>query len=93
MQNSLPNLFGSPGSQDMLFGLIAQQMAQLPEEKRLALGKVEVVIIKKPRGLNLSIGESGDPEIAQDISRYLETWTVTLARFFQATGLKVKLYE
>lgn len=93
MQNSLPNLFSNPRSQDMLFGLIAQQMAQLPVEKRDALSKVEVVIIKKSRGLSLSIGESDDPQIAQDISTYLGGWAEMLAKNFQAIGLKVKIYE
>ena len=61
MFDKMFQMLGSPQAQEAMFRLIAEQMAQAPPEKRAAMSQVEVAIVRKPRGLTLSIGESDDP--------------------------------
>ena len=93
MVNKMLDMFGSPQAQEALFRLMAGQMAQASPEKRAALAKVEVNIIRKGQQLTLTITESDDPQIAQIISNSISSWSSLLSKAFQAMGFRIKLYQ
>ena len=86
-------MFGTPQARDMMFKMMAQQMAQAPPEIRDALSRVSVAIVKRPRGFELKIGESDNGQVEEMIQGSLVNWSDMLTQGFQAMGYKVKLYE
>lgn len=93
MVNKMLDMFGSPQAQEALFRLMAGQIAQASPEKRAALAKVEVNIIRKGQQLTLTITESDDPQIAQIISNSINSWSGLLSKAFQSMGFRIKLYQ
>ena len=86
-------MLGSPQAREMVFNMMAQQMAQAPPELREALSKVPVTIIKRERGFNLTIGKSDNEQVAAMIESALASWSDLLIRGFQTIGYDVHVYE
>ena len=86
-------MLGSPQAREMMFNMMAQQMAQAPPELREALSKVPVTIIKRERGFNLTIGQSDNQQVAAMIESALASWSDLLTRGFQTIGYDVHVYE
>jgi len=85
--------FASPQAREMMFRLMAQQMAQAPPEVREAISRVEVEIVKRERGFELRIGPSDNEQVEGMIRESLANWSEMLARGFQAMGYQVSVYE
>ena len=86
-------MVSTPQAREMLFQMMSQQMSQAPPEVREALSRVPVTIIKRPRGFELSIGESDNEQVESMIQGALSSWSDMLTRGFQAMGYEVNLYE
>ena len=84
---------GTPQSQEMLFRMMSQQMAQFPPDVREAISKVEVIIKKSERGFELNIGQSDHSEVEGIVRQSVSGWINLLSRGFQAVGYRVKVYE
>jgi hypothetical protein len=84
---------GSPQSQEMLFRLMSQQMGQAPPEVKEAISKVEVIIKRNERGLELHIGQSNNAKVESMLKASVDSWIGLLSRGFQAVGYRVKIYE
>jgi hypothetical protein len=84
---------GSPQSQEMLFRMMSQQMAQFPPDMREAISKVEVVIKRGEHGFELNIGKSDHERVEEVIRQSVGGWINLLSRGFQAVGYRVKIYE
>lgn len=93
MFDKMAEMFGGPQSQETLFRFMAQQVAQAPPEMREAMARVEVIIVRKPGGINLVVAKADDDRAANVISNSLNTWSGFLSSAFQALGCRVKLYE
>jgi hypothetical protein len=77
----------------MVFKMIAQQVAQVPPERREALSRVTVTLEKTGRGMHLEVGHSDDLQVEEVIRGAIENWTDMLSRGFQSMGFKVEIVE
>ncbi|MBI4287770.1 MAG: hypothetical protein HY671_04990 [Chloroflexi bacterium] len=93
MVDKMMGMFGGSQAQEALFRFMAGQVAQAPPEKRAALARVEVAIVRKGQQMSLAITDSDDPQVAQVISGSLDNWGALLSKAFQAMGFRVKLYQ
>jgi hypothetical protein len=93
MLDQFQQMFESPQAREMVFRMIAQQVAQAPPEKREALSRVTVTVEKTERGLHLDVGLSDDPEIEKIIRNAIEGWTEMASRGFQSMGFQVEIVE
>ncbi len=89
----LMRMGNSPQAQEMFFRMMAQQMGQAPPEIREAISKVDVIIKKGDRGLELRIGRTTNERVEGMISQSVDAWVNMLSRGFQAMGYKVRIYE
>ena len=83
----------SPQAQDMFFRMMSQQAGQAPPDVKAAISKVEVIIKKNERGLELRLGRSEHPQVEAMLKESTDSWIEMLSRGFQAVGYKVKIYE
>lgn len=86
-------MFATPQAREMVFKMMAGEMSKAPPEVREALSRVPVSITKHPRGFELEIGVSDNPQVEEMIQGALGNWSDMLTRGFQAMGYKVTLYE
>lgn len=93
MFDQLQNMMATPQARNMLFKMIAQQVAKAPPERREALSRVHVTLEKTPRGMYLEVSHSDDPQIEEIIHNSIESWTDMLARGFQSMGFQVEIVE
>jgi hypothetical protein len=93
MLDQLQQMISTPQARDMVFRMIAQQVAQAPPERREALSRVTVTLEKTDRGLHLDVSHSDNPEIEEIIRNAVEGWTDMVARGFQSMGFKVEIVE
>ena len=93
MFDQLQKMMDNPQARDMLFSMIAQQVAQAPPERREAMARVTVTLEKTPRGMHVSVGRSDDPQVETTIRDTVENWADFLARGFQSIGFKVEIVE
>ena len=93
MLDQLQNMMANPQAREMVFKMIAQQVAQAPPERRDALSRVTVTLEKTERGLHLDIGRSDDPQVEEIINGALANWTDMLSRGFQSMGFHVEIIE
>lgn len=93
MLDQMQQMMGNPQAREMMFGMIAQQVAKAPPERREALSRVTVSLEKAARGLRLDVSRSEDPAIETIIQQALNGWTEMVAKGFQAMGFQVEIVE
>ena len=93
MFDQMQKMMGSPEAREMVFNMIAQQVAQAPPERREALSKVTVTLEKTERGLHLDVSRPDDEQVEAIIKNAIEGWTDMVARGFQSMGFQVEIVE
>ena len=93
MLDQFQQMFESPQARDMVFKMIAQQVAQAPPERREALSRVTVTLERTARGMHLEVGHSDDEQIEEIIKQAINNWSDMLSRGFQSMGFKVEIVE
>jgi len=93
MLDQFQKMFESPQAREMVFKMVAQQVAQAPPERREALSQVTVTLEKKERGLHLDVSRSDNQEIEEIIRNAVENWSDMVARGFQSMGFQVEIIE
>ncbi|MDD4984237.1 MAG: hypothetical protein PHQ43_00410 [Dehalococcoidales bacterium] len=93
MFDQLQNMMSTPQAREMVFKMIAQQVAQAPPERREALSRVTVTLEKKERGIYLEVSRSDDPQVEEVINGAIANWTDMLSRGFQSMGFQVEIIE
>ncbi len=93
MFDQMQKMFQSPQTREMMFNMLAQQMAQAPPEKREAMSRVTATVEKLDRGMVVSFGPSDDEGVETMISSSIEGWADMMARMFQSMGFSVEIVE
>ena len=93
MFDQLQNMMATPHAREMVFKMIAQQVAQAPPERREALGRVTVTLERTERGMRLEVSRSDDQQVEETIRGAIENWTEMLSRGFQSMGFRVEIVE
>ncbi len=93
MFDQMQQMMGTPQAREMVFKMVAQQVAQAPPERREALSRVRVTLERTARGIQLEVGHSDDPEIEKIINDAVENWADMLSRGFQSMGFSVEIVE
>ena len=93
MLDQLQQMMATPQAREMVFKMIAQQVAQAPPERREALSRVTVTLEKKERSMHLDVSHSDDQQVEEVIRDAIENWTDMLSRGFQSMGFQVEIIE
>jgi len=93
MFDQLQQMMATPQAREMVFKMIAQQVAQAPPERREALARVTVTLEKTARGMHLEVGHSEDAEVEAIIQQAIENWADMMSRGFQSMGFQVEIVE
>ena len=93
MFDQLQQMMATPQAREMVFKMIAQQVAQAPPERQEALLRVTVTLERTGRDMHLQVGYSDDPQIEEIIKQAIDNWTDMLSRGFQSMGFKVEIVE
>ena len=93
MFDQLQQMMANPQARDMVFKMIAQQVAQAPPELREALSRVTVTLERTERGIHLEVSRSDDPQVEGIIGGAIANWTDMLSRGFQSIGFHVEILE
>ena len=93
MFDQLQQMMATPQARDMVFKMIAQQVAQAPPERREALSRVTVTLERTGRDMHLEVGHSDDEQIEEIIKQAINNWTDMLSRGFQSMGFRVEIVE
>jgi len=83
----------TPQAREMVFKMIAQQVAQAPPERREALSRVTVTLERTERGMRLKAGHSDDEQVEAVIRAAIENWSDMVSRGFQSMGFRVEIVE
>jgi len=93
MFDQLQKMMATPQAREMVFKMIAQQVAQAPPETREALSRVTVSLERTQRGMELSVSQSDDEQVESIIREAINNWTDMLSRGFQSMGFRVEIVE
>ncbi len=93
MFDQLQKMMATPQARDMVFKMIAQQMAQAPPERREALSRVKVTMERTVRGMRLEVSHSDDEQVEKIIREAIDNWTEMVSRGFQSMGFQVEIVE
>ena len=93
MLDQFRQMMDSTQAREMVFKMVAQQVAQAPPERREALSRVTVTLEKTERGLHLDVSHSDNEEIETIIRNAVENWADMVARGFQSMGFQVEIIE
>lgn len=93
MFDQMQQMMSTPQSREMVFKMIAQQVAQAPPERREALSRVTVTLERTERGMRLDVGHSDDQQVEEVVRGAIENWTDMLSRGFQSMGFRVEIVE
>ena len=93
MFDQLQKMMATPQAREMVFKMIAQQVAQAPPERREALSRVTVTMERTGRGLHLEVGYSDDEQVEAVIREAINNWTDMVSRGFQSMGFRVEIVE
>ena len=93
MFDQLQQMMASPQAREMVFKMIAQQVAQAPPERQEVLSRVKVTLERTGRDMHLQVGYSDDPQIEEIIKQAIDNWTDMLSRGFQSMGFRVEIVE
>jgi len=87
------DMLSNPRAQEAMLKLMSQQMANFSPEQKEAIARVNAKVIKRPRRLEISLGESDDPTVAKWITGFVNGWSDLLPKILQSAGFTVDLYE
>ena len=93
MFDQLQQMMATPQAREMVFKMIAREVAQAPPERREALSRVTVTLERTGRGMHLEVGHSDDEQVEEVIRNAIEHWTEFLSRGFQSMGFRVEIVE
>ncbi len=93
MFDQLQNMMATPQAREMVFNMIAREVAQAPPERREALSRVTVTLERTERGMHLEVGRSDDPQVEEVVRGAIANWTDMLSRGFQSMGFQVEIVE
>ncbi|MFC1991508.1 hypothetical protein ACFLVC_02100 [Chloroflexota bacterium] len=93
MLDQMQQMMANPQAREMVFKMIAQQVAQAPPERKEALSRVMVTLEKTERGLHLDVSPSDDQQVEEVVRDAIINWTDMLSRGFQSMGFKVEIVE
>ena len=93
MFDQFQEMMKSPQTRDMVFKMIAQQVAQAPPERREALSRVKVTMERTGRGMRLEVSHSDDEQVEKVIREAIDNWTEMVSRGFQSMGFQVEIVE
>lgn len=93
MFDQLQNMIATPQAREMMFNMIARELAKAPPERREALSRVTVTLERTERGMRLEVSRSDDQQVEETISSAIENWTDMLSRGFQSMGFRVEIID
>ena len=93
MFDQLQQMMANPQTREMVFKMIAQQVAQAPPERREALSRVTVILERTGRGMHLEVSHSDDEQVEEVVKGAIENWSDLLSRGFQSMGFRVEIVE
>ena len=93
MFDQLQNMMATPQAREMMFNMIAREVAKAPQERREALSRVTVTLERTERGMHLEVGHSDDQQVEEVVRGAIENWTDMLSRGFQSMGFQVEIVE
>jgi len=93
MLDQLQKMMATPQAREMMFNMIAREVAKAPPERREALSRVTVTIERTGRGLQLEVGRSEDEQVESVIRDAVEGWCDMVSRGFQSMGFQVEILE
>ena len=93
MFDQMQQMMSTPQAREMVFKMIAQQVAQAPPERREALSRVTVTLERTERGMHLEVSRSDEPQVEEVVSGAIANWTDMLSRGFQSMGFRVEIVE
>ena len=93
MFDQLQNMMATPQAREMMFNMIAREVAKAPLERREALSRVTVTLERTERGMHLEVGHSDDAQVEEVVRGAIENWTDMLSRGFQSMGFRVEIVE
>ena len=93
MFDQLQNMMATPQAREMMFNMIAREVAKAPPERREALSRVTVTLERTGRGMNLEVSRSDDEQVEAVVRGAIENWTDMLSRGFQSMGFRVEIVD
>jgi len=93
MFDQLQKMMETPQAREMVFKMIAQQVAQAPPSSLEALSRVTVTLERTGRGMLLEVSHSDDEQVEEVVKGAIENWTDMLSRGFQSMGFRVEIVE
>ena len=93
MFDQMQQMMATPQAREMVFKMMAQQVAQAPPERREALSRVTVTLERTESGMRLEVSRSDDEQVEEVIRDAIEGWTDMLSRGFQSMGFRVEIVE
>jgi hypothetical protein len=87
------DMLNNPRAQEAMLKLMSQQMANFSPEQKEAIARVSAKVIKRPRGLEIALGEGDDPTVDKWITGFINGWSDLLPKILQSAGFTVDLYE
>lgn len=93
MFDQMQQMMATPQAREMVFKMMAQQVAQAPLERREALSRVTVTLERTESGMRLEVGHSDDEQVESVIRDAIEGWSDMLSRGFQSMGFRVEIVE
>jgi len=93
MFDQLQQMMATPQAREMIFNMIAREVAKAPPERREALSRVTVTLERTGRGMHLEVGYSDDEQVEEVVRGAIEGWTDMLSRGFQSMGFRVEIVE
>ena len=93
MFGQLQNMMTTPQAREMVFNMIAREVAKAPPERREVLSRVTVTLERMERGMHMEVGHSDDEQVEEVIRDAIENWTDMLSRGFQSMGFQVEIVE
>ena len=72
MLDQLQKMMETPQAREMVFKMIAQQVAQAPPERREALSRVTVTLERTGRGMHLEVSHSDDEQVEEVVKGAIE---------------------
>ena len=93
MFDQLQNMMATPQAREMMFNMIAQEVAKAPPERKEALSRVTVTLERTERGMHLDVSRSDDQQVEEVVRGAIENWTEMLSRGFQSMGFRVEIVD
>ena len=93
MFDQLQNMMATPQAREMVFNMIAREVANAPPERREALSRITVTLARTERGKHLEVSRADDQHVEELVRGAIGNWTDMLSRGFQSMGFQVEIVE